>query len=148
MALRFRIRESNIKRASSRLIADNVTINCCKGSNCLMAFSAPQSDSRGGSIHSKKVCGTAFSVKKKYGKSAGHFGSLRGVILGPFRIIFGPLWVIFVPFCGIFGQICGKFKFFCGIIYPAILAFRMYVAEYSPSVRFLDLTISWQSCPV
>ena len=40
-------------------------------------------------IHSKseKVCGTAFSVKKKIAEKV-------QVILGPFWVIFGPLWAI------------------------------------------------------
>ena len=71
-------------------------------------------------IHSKseKVCGTAFSVKKNCGKSAGYFWAILGhswAILGHFG-----------PFRGIFGQICGKFKFFCGPVGVMGLAFRMY----------------------
>ena len=82
---------------------------------------------------SEKVCGTAFSVKKKLRNKYIN----PGVIFGPFGVIlghygsflshFGSLWVIFGPFCGIFGHICGKFKFLCGIVGVARLAFRMYV---------------------
>ena len=57
-------------------------------------------------IHSKseKVCGTAFSVKKKCGKSAGHFW----VILGPFWTflgLFGPFGVIFGHFFNFFSAL-------------------------------------------
>ena len=64
-------------------------------------------------IHSKseKVCGTAFSVKKYCGKSAGHFWAILG-IFGSYLCHFGPFWVIFGPFRGIFGKNCGKFNFF------------------------------------
>ena len=64
-----------------------------------------------GIIHSKseKVCGTAFSVKKKLRKFFGPFW----VILGPFWAFLGHIWAtlghlgsflaIFGPFRGIFG---------------------------------------------
>ena len=47
-------------------------------------------------IHSKseKVCGTAFSVKKKIAEKV-------QVILGPFWVIFGPLWAILSHFWAI-----------------------------------------------
>ena len=50
-------------------------------------------------IHSKseKVCGTAFSVKKNCGKSAGPFWATLGHF-GSFLGHFGPFWVIFGHF--------------------------------------------------
>ena len=79
------------------------------------------------SIHSKseKVCGTAFSVKKYCGKSAGHFWATLGHFgsfwaflghFGSYLCHFGPFGVIFGPFRGIFGQICGKFNFFAALL--------------------------------
>ena len=61
------------------------------------------------SIHSKskKVCGTAFSVKK---------------IAEKVRIIFGPFWVILVPFWAFLRKV----QIFFGSVGAAELAFRMY----------------------
>ena len=92
------------------------------------------------SIHSKskKVCGTAFSVKtklrKKCGSFLGHLGSF-GVVLWQFGAFLGHFWsylghfgsflAIFGPLRGIFGQICGKFKSFLGSLGAAELVFTM-----------------------
>ena len=65
-----------------------------------------ETDNSPQTIHSKskKVCGTAFSVKKNAEKLRVIFGPFW-VILGPFWVIFGPLWAIlghFWPFMGHF----------------------------------------------
>ena len=68
------------------------------------------------SIHSKseKVCGTAYSVKKNCGISAGHCWA----ILGSFWVILGPccaFWAIFGSYLGHFGPFWVIFGHFWAI---------------------------------
>ena len=128
------------------ILAPIITFGCISADPLLRLLLAPTKkctllyfsmSTKGRYIHSKseKVCGTAFSVKKKLRKKCVN----PGVIFGPFWVIFGAFWIIlghsrailghiwvtlghfgsflaiFGPFCGFFGEICGKFKFFCGI---------------------------------
>ena len=93
-------------------------------------------------IHSKieKACGTAFSVKKYCGKSAGHFWAILGHF-GSFLGHFGHFWAILGHICatlGHFGSFSGLFVAFLEIfaessiflrrVGVAGLAFRMYVS--------------------
>ena len=105
-------------------------------------------------IHSKseKVCGRAFSVKKKIAekvrKSGRHFWAIWGYF-GSFWVLFGPFWIILGhsrAMLGHFGPFLGHFESYLGHFGPFLGHFVAYLDKFGESSIFFAAPLgSWCS---